>query len=33
MYILITKKKISATILIFSTMIIGVAGTYLGILG
>ena len=33
MYILITKKKISATILIFSTMIIGVAGTYIGILG
>ena len=33
MYILITKKKISATVLIFSTMIIGIAGTYLGIIG
>lgn len=33
MYFLITKKKISAVKLILITMVIGVAGVYLGILG
>lgn len=33
MYVLISKKNISATKLIFVTMLIGVAGVYLGILG
>lgn len=33
MFYLIQKKKISATILIFVTMAVGIAGVYLGILG
>ncbi|OUP10877.1 PTS system mannose/fructose/sorbose family transporter subunit IID [Collinsella sp. An2] len=33
MYVLITKKKISAVKLILITMVIGIAGVYLGILG
>ncbi|MGY3778774.1 PTS system mannose/fructose/sorbose family transporter subunit IID [Isobaculum melis] len=33
MFYLIKKKKISATILILLTMLVGVAGVYLGILG
>lgn len=33
MYILITKKKISAVKLILITMIVGIAGAYFGILG
>lgn len=33
MYLLINKKKISATNLIFITMVVGIAGVYLGILG
>lgn len=33
MYVLITKKKISAVKLILITMVIGIAGVYLGVLG
>ena len=33
MYYLITKKKMSAIVLIFATMVVGIAGVYLGILG
>lgn len=33
MYYLITKKKMSAIVLIFVTMIVGIVGVYLGLLG
>ena len=33
MYLLISKKKISAVKLILVTMVVGIVGTYLGILG
>ena len=33
MYWLISKKKISAIKLILVTMVVGIAGTYLGIFG
>ena len=33
MYLLISKKKISAVKLILVTMIVGIVGTYCGILG
>lgn len=33
MYYLVQKKKVSATVLLFGTMIVGILGVYIGVLG